>query len=213
LKILMHKSPAHYYAKYADAVPDVPTRSKVLGSVTHAVILEGEDVAVSRYGVAPSNPGTKGYDTWLKENEDLEGGLKPEDWDVVRQMRDSLHAVKDFRDLIEQSGKAEQTIEWTDPIDLKTARDASLKGFQRAIRMFDYDLSAAFYLGGVEMHLGKLPGWLWVVVENEPPYAPAIYEITPHTLSDGESKVYRGLDIYTKCIAEGTWPSYPRTAI
>ena len=37
LKILMHKSPAHYYAKYADAVPDVPTRSKAV-SYTHLTL-------------------------------------------------------------------------------------------------------------------------------------------------------------------------------
>ena len=233
LKILRHKSPAHYYAKYAEEIPEVPTRPKVLGSVTHAVILEGEDVATARYGVAPSNPGTKGYDAWMAEQEGIEGGLKPDDWDVVKRMRDSLYAVKDFRSMIETAGAAEKVIEWTDPItgapckckpdwiadnsslmiDLKTARDASLKGFQRAIRNFDYDLSAAFYLQGAEMVRDRAPGWLWVVVENEAPYASAIYEITNQTLAEGEAKVYQGLDTYMKCITEGSWPSYPRTAI
>lgn len=233
LKLLLNKSPAHYYAKYAEAVPDLPTRPKVLGSVTHALILEGEEVACKRYGVAPANPGTKGYDAWMAEQEGIEGGLKPEDWDVVKRMRDSLYGIKDFRSMLETAGTAEKAIEWTDPItgaackckpdwiadnstlmiDLKTARDGGLRGFQRAIRTFDYDLSAAFYLQGAEMARDQIPGWLWVVVENEPPYAPAIYEISNDTLFTGEAKVYEALEIYTECLRDNAWPSYPRTAI
>jgi hypothetical protein len=233
LKLLLNKSPAHFHAKYTDVVPETPTRPKVLGSVVHAVILEGEDVAIKRYGVSDHNPGTKGYAAWLAENEGLEGGLKPDDWDVVRRMRDSLYSINDFRSLIEQKGVSEQAIEWTDPItgakckakpdwladdaslmiDLKTARDGSEWGFSRAVRSYQYDLSAALYVNGVDMVRGTTPGWLWVVVENDAPYAASIYEIRPDTMQQGESKVYQALDIYTKCLAEGLWPSYPRSAI
>ena len=107
LKLLLNKSPAHYYAKYAEAQEEAPTRAKVLGSLVHAIILEGEDVATERFGVATHNPGTKGYATWMSENEGLEGGLKVEDWDVAKRMRDSLYSLNDFRSLIEQKGVAE----------------------------------------------------------------------------------------------------------
>jgi len=161
------------------------------------------------------------------------GGLKPDDWGKAYDIRDSLYQVKSLRDMLETGGKAEEVIEWTDPItgapckakpdwvsndgklmiDLKSSRDASPLGFAKAVRNYDYDLSAAMYLIGAEEALGVRPRWLWVVVENTAPYAPAIYEMSPATRATGEEKMYQALEVYEKCRRSGVWPGYENGVI
>ena len=101
-------------------------------------------------------------------------------------------------------------------IDLKTAVDASLTGFTRAVMRHYYHLSAAMYLEGVNQcrslleytrHLAYTK-FVFVVVENEPPHLTAVYELSPEFLEIGKH-LYRRAMRTLKDAPDGEWPGFP----
>jgi hypothetical protein len=127
-------------------------------------------------------------------------------------------------------GKAEQTVIWRDgPIwcrarvdwlpdnpeaalwDLKTtAGAASLGKWSRAAFENGGDLQASFYARGVEMVRGEPPdGMKFCVVEQNPPHAIAVFEMTPVALDIAGQKVRAGLSLWENCLDTGIWPGYP----
>lgn len=71
--------------------------------------------------------------------------------------------------------------------DLKSTRDAAFTPFMRQARKLGYHVSAAMYLDGANRNKEflahcrtlALNKFAWIVVENEPPYEVAIYEMSP----------------------------------
>lgn len=101
-------------------------------------------------------------------------------------------------------------------IDVKTTTNAGFSEFMKTIHKYAYHLSAAMYLKGANQcqelldHLGyhAITNFLFVVVENVPPYEVAVYE-----LSDRDREL--GLHLFQKCarrlrdsLAEG-FTAYP----
>jgi hypothetical protein len=92
-------------------------------------------------------------------------------------------------------------------VDLKTAASASFEDFSRAAARYGYAIQAALYREIYHLiMLQKRPPFLHVVVENEPPYDCAIYEMDQEALESGEKKVRRALDIWAQCEESGYWP-------
>lgn len=92
-------------------------------------------------------------------------------------------------------------------LDLKTARDSSYRGFQRAIWDYRYDMQLAFYREGIKQITGQYPQHSgWVVVENKKPYEVAIYTANESTLSIGEMWVDHALEKLKKCIVSCEFP-------
>lgn len=73
-------------------------------------------------------------------------------------------------------------------IDLKTTVDASEFGFRQSIRKFRYDIQAAIYLTGWNELNPDDPRdhFIWVALENRPPYACACYALSETTLGTAE---------------------------
>ena len=70
--------------------------------------------------------------------------------------------------------------------DLKTTEDASEAGFIKSVRSFKYNLQAAFYTMAYSCFHGRKPaGFRVIVVEKEPPYATAVYELGPELMTWG----------------------------
>lgn len=93
-------------------------------------------------------------------------------------------------------------------VDLKTTRDASPKGFQRAIATYGYHIQAAHYMAGARANGMEPRGYLFACVETSPPYLPAGYLLGDPTLGQGESERREALLTYAQCIREDRWPGY-----
>ena len=93
--------------------------------------------------------------------------------------------------------------------DLKTAADASPKGFQRTIANFGYAQAAALYLDGIEAVFGDKPtNWIHVVMEKEPPHVVALYELPGEDIGRGRWLNRRAIRIFADCLSTGKWPGY-----
>lgn len=138
------------------------------------------------------------------------------------------HEIGNFTN---QPGKAEQTLIWregpvwcrarpdwmpgdleADPwiVNLKTSTCAHPDVWFR--RLFDggYDLSAAHYVRGVEMVLGLRVTERFVVVENEPPYALSVIELSRGAMWMAEKRRAAAVEMWRACLERQSWPGYPR---
>lgn len=100
-----------------------------------------------------------------------------------------------------------------DPWDLKTTGGFATHAvwakiaFQKGAYLQD-----AFYARGLEMVRGEPPGALkFCVVEQNPPYGIAVFQMSPITREIGDQDVRYGIDTWKHCIQTNTWPSYPLT--
>lgn len=92
-------------------------------------------------------------------------------------------------------------------LDLKTARDSSYRGFQRAIWDYRYDIQLALYREGIKQITGSYPEHSgWVVVENKKPFEVAIFTASESTLSIGEMWMDFALERLKKCILSKEFP-------
>lgn len=97
-------------------------------------------------------------------------------------------------------------------VDVKTAVDASHQAFSRAINNFGYHMSAALYADGIKAIFGHYPThWLHVVIEKDPPYCVALYELPGEDIERGRALNRFAIDAYAKCIESGKWPGYADT--
>lgn len=165
--------------------------------------------------------------------------LQQEEWDKVQHMRRALENHPAARALLfsdKLQGVAELSIYWRDPetgillrcrvdwaqdrinkgyilpVDLKTADDASEEGFLRHVANYRYDVSEQMYLAGMEAATGtRPPAMPFVVVENKPPYAVAVYTCGPNFRATGLAQFRADVNRYAECLDSGIWPGYPDT--
>jgi exodeoxyribonuclease VIII len=100
-------------------------------------------------------------------------------------------------------------------LDLKTARSAAPGAFRRDVANYGYHLQAAMYpwvWGLARVDPGQpavLPGMIFLVVEKEPPYAWALYELDAAALEKGRDILRKALALHAQCAAADVWPAYP----
>ncbi len=125
-------------------------------------------------------------------------------------------------------GTAEQSIFWHDKeadypckaridfesdmgylVDLKTSRDASKAEFARSIAKFGYHRQNAMYRDGYIEATGKTPkGFIFIVVESEPPYSVGVYSLDPEGVEIGQAEYKHLLAEFAECQKEDNWPAY-----
>lgn len=93
--------------------------------------------------------------------------------------------------------------------ELKTAADASERGFQGAVMRYGYHISAAMYLDGIEAVTGTRHAHRFVVVEKNPPYLCAVYQLSDSALAAGYAEYRRLLNVLRECRNTNTWPGLP----
>ncbi len=104
--------------------------------------------------------------------------------------------------------------EWPIVGDLKTARNAARRPIERAIFDYGYDVQAAHYLAALEA-LYPVPAgnpfrrFVFFVIESEPPYLCACYELDDAALNEGEQKRRRYIAKWQRCVETGVWEGYP----
>lgn len=164
-----------------------------IGSIVDALVLEqsalDDMVAVIPAEVLNKDGHRKGgaWTEWAGQ----QGGktlLKPEEWDDIRSMADSVWACPPAVELV-TACKHQQATFWRDDdhdgiigkckfdgvcengfFDLKTTSDA-LPDFRHSIKRYNYMLQLAWYAIGFEQTLGAWPEWMsWIVISKIKPY-------------------------------------------
>lgn len=170
---------------------------------------------------------------WLKaQQEEIKksgkASLDSEDYIKIKEMAASVRRNKTARAVLEHA-TIENPIYWTDPdtgvkckaipdidnrkksaiVDLKGVQDASKYGFRKLMQNHKYYVQLAFYGDGLEIIDGqKRDNHIFIAVEKEPPYACAVYDLEPYTVTMGR-KVYKGLlAAHRQCLENQEWKGY-----
>ena len=236
---LILDSPAKYRWK-KDHPPLVPpskkfdvgtaVHSKVLGTGVEAVIIPTELLASN--GAAS----TTAAKTFIAEARAAgKVPLKSEEFEPINAQAENVLANPTARALFDQPGAAEVSV-FADidgvavrarfdflpeqgerrrvAVDLKTARDASPRGFTRSIAEYGYETQRQWYLDTLNTVTGPMPEGMepemvFVAVEKDAPYLVGIYQLPTIWTAMGATKAARARRIYAECTETGVWPGYP----
>lgn len=233
LKLIERRSPAH--AREEELHPKPPTKALTLGDALHARVLEPTRWA-AEYAIVPPLDRRRAADKRAWERFETENPgrtlLKEAEGELIEGMRDSvLRKGTALRQVLEGKHLVECSALWAEPIgvhgklridlygsigdfpvlvDLKSTKDASPRGWPREAARYGYHIQAAWYLRGLDRLAPKVPRrFLFVAVENYPPFASAEYELDLATLQLGARAADRALRAYAESRGSGTWGAYP----
>jgi len=221
------RSPMHYRHRRAHPKPSTPEQS--IGTALHTLILE-PDQFETRYTEAPDlNKNSKAWKEWLAA---LPEGVTPLKKETIDRLHQCAEVVRNHHTVMPllDSGRAERSYWWVDPetrrlcrarmdwfseghdliVDLKKCRDASLSGFTKACGQYRYHVQAAFYADGWYWCTGRpVSGFVFVAVEDEPPYGVGVYTIGEEEMRCARLEYRALLQRYSICLRDDEWPGYP----
>lgn len=95
-------------------------------------------------------------------------------------------------------------------IDVKTANDARFTAFSKACGNYAYDLSAAMYREGFQQYYGTSdkPGFIFIVAENDAPFAARQYKASDLFLSVGEARYNKAKALLAESLLIDEWDGY-----
>jgi exodeoxyribonuclease VIII len=221
-----------YWARYVDPArqPFKPSDAMRQGSLVDCLITQPERVD-ALYRVAPTvDRRTKaGKELWaeaLASAGDAE--LITEDWMVnAQRIRDRL--LDDPITSLYLCGSGQEPGFWRDAelkadcrympdceipergllVDLKKARDASPRGFQRQAYALAYDLQMAHYAEGYRHRYGEYPREIALVAyEWDWPHNVSVNLLTADMLEEGRRRREEAVMLVKECEATGVWPSW-----
>lgn len=231
---LIARSPLHYWARYLDPNRVTPETSPQmrLGTALHTHVLElsrwDEEIAVAPAINRLTKAGKEEWAAFVAEAAS-KTVITADDAAQVMTMGRAVMRHPAAAMLLGLPGKAETTHMWTDPatgleckcrpdwltddgtivVDLKTTKDASLRGFKQSVANYRYHVQAAWYLHGLEQATGRRPDqFIFICVESTAPYATAVYAADAEMIERGHEQAMRDLAKLAKCRAAGSWPSY-----
>ena len=93
--------------------------------------------------------------------------------------------------------------------DLKTVRDASPAGFNRAVGSYGYHIQGRWYDDAHLAETGRrLDNFWFIVVESTRPHLVGVYDLDFVWDELAGKKTAKARDLYRECIASGEWPAY-----
>ena len=213
------RSPAHY--KYASEHGTVTTPAMAVGSAVHALVLEHGD-SIVRFD------GTRRGKEWLafQEAHANETILTATEYERAVQMAGAVTSHPRAAELL--IGVHELAVEWRlgeracmgriDSIrpdgaivELKTAADASPRGFQRAAERLNYCAQLAWYIDGQRAANPDGPSTddaFVVAVESAPPYVVQTFAVTSHAIDLGRRTYRLWLEMLNVCEKSNVFPGY-----
>jgi exodeoxyribonuclease VIII len=233
----LDKSPLHFRALVMDPhrPQAAPSAAFKAGTLAHCAVLEPDTLA-QRYIARPE--WVKGNTTegkaWLKAVAEGVEAVTAEDMETALAQASALRALPEIGDLL-GNGQAEVSAFWTDDItqirckcrpdfvspagdqgvillDVKTAKDASPRGFGRAVWDYGYHMQAAHYSDGYALASGlDVLGFVFAVVESEYPHAACAYMLDDEAMQMGRATNRRLMNVYADCRRLGLWPGYTQT--
>lgn len=220
------KSPAHF--KASQTAEKTESKALRMGSLVHHIVLESTP-ATDKYAATP-----EGIDRRTKEGKaaysafeaDAVGKtiLAADEWQTCEKVANSMMKAQLAIGVTFTATELMFSVDYCgttlksaiDAVgddgylyDLKTAEDASPKGWLQSARNYRYGLQAHFYCLAYEVAFGIKPkGFRFIVGEKEPPFEYAIYELGPQLMSYAVSDFEAGLKSYKSCVALDEWPGY-----
>lgn len=223
------------HMRRASVEPKADTPALALGRAVHSAILEPH-LFMKDYmkGLTVDKRTRSGREAWaqcLSDNPNKEI-LSPTEWDRCCEMRDSVWDRPWAPELLGSAGVCELSVVWDDPdskmrcktrldrvaaeyhnqitiAELKTTRDGSITGFPRSVSNFNYHAQAAMQIAGLGMHEDNACDFVWIAVENFPPYEVALYQPSPEMLAQGRRRFLSWVSQWGRCLRTGEWPGYP----
>lgn len=158
----------------------------------------------------------------------------PSEWDRAHAMAEAVRNHPIAGTLFADQGPTELSMFWIDQFvpgrrrlckgrldkwceghtviaDLKKVpiEGAAMSNFARKVNDYRYHVQAAYYLDGAH-ECGLRPrAFVFVVVEEGPPYQVACYTLPLEWLHQGRQTYIRDLERYSECMESGDWPTYP----
>lgn len=247
IRILCDESPLHAWTAHPKLNPtwrpSESTKEQDLGTLAHALMLQGIDKAHVMASVYKDRVVTDFKSNVAKEERDAAraNGLIPmfeERYKEVVAMialgRAQLLKHRDAKNAF-TNGKPEQTLTWEqDGILFKvridwlhddwrfiddyktTSISANPEVFTgRSFYANGYDIQAALYRRAVQQVVGGVaPMFRFVIQECYEPFALSVVTPDEQILALGEKKIQFASDLWKECQKSGVWPGYePRTMI
>lgn len=195
-----------------------------IGTAAHSLILEGDASGLAIIDA----PDYRGKEARLARDAAYAEGrtpLLPREHDAVRAMWDAVmsHAtahelltghqpeVSVFADLYGQPCKARMDAWHPDRnliVDLKTTADANPETFARTALTYGYGQQQAHYQDLVEVETGKLPRFLFVLVEKAEPYLVSMVELDELFYDLGRQKNKEAAAKWATATRTNHWPGY-----
>ena len=220
---LIHRSPLHY-----KAAARIETPAMRLGTALHCAVLEPRRFGMT-YIEVEGDRRTKAVKETIKAAE--EAGkiiLTSDEMAAVQGMANSIFESQNFKAFADDAvseysvfgylgavpAKCRPDM-WIEKhnvlIDLKTTEDASPQAFARSCRKYRYHVQDAYYRHVVGAATGIAPDDLafgFCVVEKQPPYAVAWYEIDAEDAERGWIDAMADLEAYTDAKEHDEWRGY-----
>jgi len=231
---VMAKSPLHYNTYFDN--PKEPTAAQQLGTLVHTKLLEPDTLAEDFYIIeeeklnGSTTAGKEQKNRWLLE---CKGRIIiPKEMNDIANLMVKSALSNDAISKLLDTGKPEQSIYWIDPVtglkcksradwrrssrakwntvvDLKTAADASPEGFAKAILSYDYLTQAGMQVVGIQEVEGYSTNhYIYIAIENTPPYATCCYRLNEEDLEIGRAQFHYLLQKVKECTDSGIWPGY-----
>ena len=225
------RSPAH--ARHAMTHP-AESAAMLLGQALHVALLEPSDFERT-YVAAPAldRRTVAGKAAW-SDFQAANGHrivLKAEEMDHCRALADAALQHPIAGPLLAAPGVNEASLVWHDAermlackarldrlctyegystiVDVKSARDASPRGFAADAARFGYHVQAAHYLAGADALAPVARRFVFLVIEKDPPHAVACYELDEMFLAAGRAERESALVAYRNAQEAGVWNGYP----
>lgn len=218
---LINQTPAHAQVKTQK------TDSMAMGSAVHLAVLEPQLASKQIIQGPDTRRGKKWTDAAKEAEADGKILLTQADYNQCMQIRDSVwRNPACASELGHKDTVYEQAAFWDYKgmafkckvdaarsgtiIDLKTSIDASPKGFAQAVAKYGYHMQDASYSYG----WGKASGtavehFLFLVVEKQPPYACAIYELDQISKREGWASYLAAIELHQQCVEDEFFHAYP----
>lgn len=224
----LYQSPSHLRAYLNRETED--SQSLVMGRAIHCAVLEPDDFA-GRFGRFVGDRRTKEGKAQFASLSGLFGDgkvLKAEEFDRCVKVRDAVFCHRWSVRLLD--GQKEVSIVWDDPasgvrckarldcytpqlnggavVDLKSTRDASRRGFARAVREYGYYRQAAFYLTGARAVGFQVEHFVNIAVESDVPFNVQPYRMNEGAIDAGQQELVKLLYDYKRLmeIPRSEWP-------
>jgi hypothetical protein len=235
-KILNERSPAHAWLQHPALNPyyreddEGYDKAKAIGNAAHKLMIgRGKEVCI----IEADNFRTK--DAQATRDQAAADGYVPILAKHHKAARDLVTAMRGQLDLTGcldafYKGHGEVVIIWQEDglwfrsmidwmvsprelYDLKTSgRSAAPHAIPPIMVEAGWDVQAAMQERGLDILDPEGRGrriFRFVAVENEPPFALTVHELSESVMTMGRKKLQHAVDIWRRCLEDGEWPAYP----
>lgn len=218
------RTPFHY--QYGDKKE---TNTMKFGSAIHCAVLEPEQFEKRFFKGPDDRRGNKWKDMQNNMAADKIELLTSGEYEDALRIREALLKNPLINKIVSGKTLVENSVFYTDEatgmtcrcrpdlvapeleimVDLKSTSDASPFSWQKRVSDYGFYLQEAMYTYAWQRANGcKVSAFIFLTIEQDAPFAHAIYELEPAAAQEGWLVYERAMETYAACKKAGVWPSY-----